>query len=676
VVQPNEFAREQTYIKRNIDATQKAFGLDQIHVQPFDYGTNVGKADVTASKDTLDNVRLWDPPEIKDAISATQEFQPYFKFSDVDIDRYDVNGVRVPALTGVRELDAANIPSSTWTNRHLVYTHGVGVDSARANSHAQDSPDYLLSDLPPSGDLDLKQPDVYFGEGFSGYSVVDTKVAEQEVNGRTSTVETKYQGSGGVKVSGLARRLAFALRFGDFNLVYSGQVTGQSRILYLRDIRQRVETAAPFLEWDHDPYPILLNGRILWMLDGYTTTNRYPYSQSINPPVPAGSGLATDFNYVRNSVKATVDAYDGTMHFYVTDPSDPIIKTYRKAFPDLFDDVKDMPQGLRDHWRYPEDMFDAQTEQFTQYHMTNPQQFFQKATLWDVAPNPDSEGTTTAATGVTPAGDNGGRNTTLASTGNAIDPLYLMMHLPGKEPGQEFILERPFVPRSKTNQLSSFMVARNDPAHYGQLVLYQMPSDSVAPSPSKAASLIEADPVISKQFSLLDQRGSSVIRGAAQLVPIDNSIFYVRPIFVKGKGAGSFPRWNYVAVTYGEKAVLDKVSVAHAINELLGLPEPGGGTVNPPPSSTTTTTTTPNTQPPPSNASVTQLLNLASQSFATADDALARKDLAGYAAAIRQARRYVDLAAQAAARSATTAPSSSTSAPTSTPRTTTTVAHA
>ncbi|MDQ1508199.1 MAG: uncharacterized protein QOG50_43 [Actinomycetota bacterium] len=680
VVQPNEFAREQTYIKRNIDATQKAFGLDQIHVQPFDYGTDVGKADVTASKDTLDNVRLWDPPEIKDAISATQEFQPYFKFSDVDIDRYDVNGVRVPALTGVRELDATNIPSSTWTNRHLVYTHGVGVDSARANSHAQDSPDYLLSDLPPTGALDLKQPDVYFGEGLSGYSVVDSKVQEQEVNGETSTVTTRYKGVGGVKVGGFARRLAFALRFGDFNLVYSGQVTSQSRILYLRDIKQRVQTAAPFLQWDHDPYPIVLNGRIIWMLDGYTTTNRYPYSQSINPTVPAGSGLGTDINYVRNSVKATVDSYDGTIHFYVVDPKDPIIHTYRKAFPDLFSDVKDMPAGLRDHWRYPEDLFDTQTEQYSQYHMTDPQQFFQKGALWDIAPNPDSGGTAApAATSAAAGGGNGGRSTTLQSSGTPIDPLYLMMSLPGVSKEQEFVLERPFVPRSKANQLSSFMVARNDPAHYGQLVLYQMPPDSVAPSPSRAASLIEANPVISKQFSLLDQRGSSVIRGQAQLLPIGNSIFYVRPIFVQGQG--SFPRWNYVAVTYGERAVLDTTSVADAIVHLLAATQPsvapGGGTPTP----TTTTTTTPTTQPT-GGPTVSSLLLQAKQLFADANTALANQDLATFQADYKKAVTLVQQASGlAAGQTPPTTPSSSTStsrpssSSTSIPKTTTTVAH-
>jgi uncharacterized membrane protein (UPF0182 family) len=675
VVQPNEFAREQTYIKRNIDATRTAFGLDKIHLKSFDYNTNLTKGDVADNKATLDNVRLWDPTEIKEVMSATQEFQPYFTFSDADIDRYDVHGQKVSALTGVRELDPTHIPSSTWTNRHLVYTHGVGVDSARANSHAQDSPDYLLSDLPPTGDLDLTQPDVYFGEGFNGYSVVDTKVAEQEVNGKTSTVPTTYKGDGGVKVSGLARRLAFALRFGDFNLVYSGQLTSQSRILYLRDVRQRVETAAPFLSWDHDPYPVVLNGRIVWMLDGYTTTNRYPYSQSISPTVPAGSGLGGDINYLRNSVKATVDSYDGSIHFYIVDPSDPIIHTYSKAFPDLFTDVKLLPAGLRDHWRYPEDLFDTQTEQYTQYHMTDPQQFFQKATLWDIAPNSDSTGSTNTAVTTAQGGNNGGRNSTLASAGNGIEPLYQMMALPGISTKQEFVLQRPFVPRSKPNQLSSFLVARNDGDNYGDLVLYQMPTDSVAPSPFRASSLIEANNVISKQFSLLDQRGSSVVRGAPQLVPIGNSIFYVRPIFVKGKD--SFPRWNYVAVTYGENAVLDGFGVADAANHLLANTQPsvqpGGGSQTP----TTTPTTTPNTQPS-GGATVESLLAQAAALTPRANQALADQDLSAYQGFIKQQQSLIqranELAGQSSPGTTTTTVPSSTS--TSTAKTTTTVAHA
>ncbi|HTD51009.1 MAG TPA: UPF0182 family protein, partial [Acidimicrobiia bacterium] len=295
VVQPNEYAREQSYIQRNISSTRAAFKLDTINSKPFQYAADLTPAQVNdpANQQTLTNARLWDPQPLSQVLAATEEFQPFYSFSKVDLDRYTVNGSVIETLSGVRELNPAQLPSSTWTNKHLVYTHGYGIDTATANTHNQDQPSYLLQDIPPTGSLPHAQPDVYFGEGFSSYSVVDSKVAEQEANGETSLKTTSYQGSGGVNIGSVTRRLAFALRFGDFNLIYSGQITGQSRILYLRDIQERVQTAAPFLQWDSNPYAVNLNGNIVWVLDGYTTTNAYPYSQSINPTVPTGSGLNT-----------------------------------------------------------------------------------------------------------------------------------------------------------------------------------------------------------------------------------------------------------------------------------------------------------------------------------------------------------------------------------------------
>ena len=679
VVQPNEYAREQSYIQRNITSTRAAFQLDKINTVPFNYGANLStkQVDEPANQATLANARLWDPAPLEAVLASTEEFQPFYAFSNVDVDRYDVNGTPTETLSGVRELNSGQLPSSTWTNKHLVYTHGFGIDTATANAHNSDQPSYLLRDIPPTGALPLNQPDVYFGEGLTGYTVVDSKVAEQEANGETSQSTTSYSGSGGVKVGSLARRLAFALRFGDFNLVYSGQITGQSRILYLRDIQSRVQTAAPFLQWDSDPYPVVLNGKILWVLDGYTTTNEYPYSQSINPIVPAGSGLNTNFNYVRNSVKATVDAYDGTIHFYVVDPSDPIIRTYEKAFPDLFLPASAMPAGLNAHLRYPQDIFDAQTQQYALYHMTNPLQFFQKAALWDVAPSPDATDTgDTAGPATQVGGNNGGRNSTLAGSGNPIDPLYLMMQLPGQS-SQQFVLERPFVPISKDNQLSSFLVAGNDPGSYGKLTLYDVPSQSLAPSPTRAASLIEADPNISKIFSLLDQHGSTVLQGDAQLIPIDNSIFYVRPIYVEGTSSQPLPRWDFVAVTYGESAVLD-TSVTDAVSNLLAGTIPaaetqvlnGNGTSSPSSVTTpTTTTTTPTTTPiivPGKGATVAQLLAEADQLTAKANQDLANQNLEGYAADIKQQQALIAEASQLASGHPSTPPSSASTSTTTT----------
>jgi uncharacterized membrane protein (UPF0182 family) len=695
VVQPNEFAREETYIERNITATRAAFGLDKITVSDFDYNTDLTAREAVDNKDTLDNARLWDPEPLTQVLQQTEEFDPFYRFVDVDVDRYDVNGTKTQTLTGVRELDSNQLPSNTWTNRHLVYTHGYAVDTALGNTHDGDQPEYLIKDIPPDvaeGGPAIDQPNVYFGEELSGYSIVKSKVAEQGSQEEADTEATQYQGDGGVQLSSLGRRLAFALRFGDFNLIWSGQVTSQSRMLYLRDIRERVETATPFLQWDADPYAVVLGGKVLWVLDGYTTTNRYPYSQSINPGVPDGSGLDIEMNYVRNSVKATVDAYDGTIRYYVVDPSDPIIRTYRKAFPDLFSDVDEMPEGLRDHWRYPVDIFNTQTEQYTQYHMTDPQQFFQKATLWDIAPSPGTAEATAASTVPAANGQDGGRNTTLSSSGVPIDPLYLMMQPPDGK-GQEFVLQRPFVPRRKANQLSAFLMAGSDGDNYGKLTLYEVPDNSAAPSPVRASSLIEADPNISRTFSLLDQRGSQVVRGAAQLIPVGDTIFYVRPIYIEGSQTGSssrpLPRWNYVAVTYGEEAVLD-TSVSSAVKNLIAgtIPQAerdalNGNVENPPdeePPTTTPTTpdTTPDTSPP--NASVEDLVRALATASQRADDALAAGDLTEWAKQIEIMKRLIAeanlaLPPEGSGSTTTTTPAGATT--TTRPRsTTTTVARA
>src|SRR5262245_52114123 len=563
VVQPNEFSREQPYIERNITATRAAFNLDgdKVDTKNFSYATDLNASDVAANEQTLSNLRLWDPSPTREVFRAQEERFPYYRFVDVDADRYQVGTEQQPTMIALRELDSGNIPDRTWTNQHLVYTHGYGPVAAAANLDERGEPSYLANDIPLQGDLPNTpdNPGVYFGEDMSGYAVVDTKVPEQQpTSGENQTTSTThYTGKAGVPMSSFLRRAALALRFGDWNLFVSGQLTTNSRVLYKRDIRERVETAAPFLKFDADPYPVVVNHRILWVVDAYTVSDRYPYSQSLHPSnLPDGSGLDTQFNYVRNSVKATVDAYDGTVKFYVVDGvNDPMIKAYRKAFPGLFTDASKMPDGLREHWRYPEDIFRAQTEQFTQYHMTDPNDFFRKQFIWDIAPSPDvSEGP--AVAGTTAAGNNsGGRSTTLAANRSPIDPLYLTMALPGSQQ-QEFVLMRPYSPRGKPNQMSAFMVARMDRENYGKIQSYEIPTTETAPSPAQAATLIQAEPRISAQFTLLSQAGSRILLGDVQTVPIDDSIVYARPVYVEGQGAGQFPRLRFVALAYGNNAVL------------------------------------------------------------------------------------------------------------------------
>jgi uncharacterized membrane protein (UPF0182 family) len=669
-VQPNELTKEQPYIVRNIAATRDAFaiGNNNITTKTFDYNAVLDPKATTTAKPTLNNARLYDPLPAQDAFKVQQEITPFNTFTDVDVDRYKIGDESAkPVLASVRELDLGHLPDNSWTSQHLVYTHGFGAVAAAANEVTVDQPSYVLKDIPPTGELklDSRFTGVYFGEGIGGYAVVDSKVAEQEATGGGNTKAVAYQGLAGVKVSSLLRKAALAVRFGDWNLLVSGQVTNSSRVIYIRDAEQRVQTIAPFLKFDSDPYPVIVDGRIQWVLDAYTTTNDYPYSQSIHPKEPPGSGLDTDLNYVRNSVKVTVDAYDGTVHFYVVDPTDPIIKTYRKAFPELFRDINAMPADLRAHMRYPEDIFSAQTEQYALYHITDPVQYFNKQAIWDVAPSPDTSSAAPVATAVA-SGTNGGRNTTLAASGSPIDPLYLTMALPpdptDKEPSQQFLLERSFTPRLKGGILSAFVFAESDGDNYGKLVLYQVPNTS-APSPGQAATLIQSDQFISSQFTLLGSAGSRVIQGNVQLIPIGDAIMYIRPVWILGEGTTTFPRYFAVAAAVGNHAVLG-CDITDAVTALVGntstrlqasqnrtnpcntsstpVTTPGGGT-----ETTTTTTTVPGspTTAPPANASATQLLADAQAEYQQAQIALTNHDLAGYQAHINQEQADVQAAA-------------------------------
>lgn len=683
-VQPNELSREQKFIDRNIKATRDAFNLTSIVAKQFQYQPALNQVDIPAAKPTLQSVRLYDPAPASDDFKVDEALSTAYEFNDVDVDRYKIGDERSkPTLASVRELDQAHLPDNSWTSQHLVYTHGYGVVAAAADQVNVDRPSYVLHGIPPTGDipLDPKYAPVYFGETLTGYAVVDTKVAEQEATSIATATPTKYTGRGGVQISSFLRKAALALRFGDWNLLVSGQVTSSSRALYIRDIKSRVQTAAPFLKYDADPYPVVLDGRITWVFDAYTTTNDYPYSQSIHPQEPTGSGLDTDFNYVRNSVKATIDAYDGTIKFYVVDPADPIIRTYRKAFPQLFSDVSQMPPGLRDHWRYPEDLFSAQTEQYALYHITDPVQYFNKQDIWDIAPAPD-QGTTAAVTTPAQAGNNGGRNTTLAASGNASNPLYLTLQLPGLSttvpPPQEFTLERSFTPRRKGGILSSFIFARTDGANYGQLVVYLVPN-SQAPSPAKAATAIESDQFISSQFTLLGQAGSKVERGEVQLLPIGSAVLYVRPIWVTGQGPQPYPRFRFLAAVAGDRAVLG-CDVTDDVTALLSggqtrLQQLGSAacgrpeiTTPPPAGGSTTTTTTPTTTPgtvtpPPSNATVNELLVAAQHEFDLANQALAQRNLAAYQQHEDQGRAYVAQALRASGASPTTTPTTARTGP-------------
>ncbi|MGH9002764.1 MAG: UPF0182 family protein, partial [Acidimicrobiia bacterium] len=399
-VEPNEFQKESRFIERNIKATRAAFGLDRVEVRDFAYKEDLQAADIQANEGTIGDARLWDPNVLEQTYRAIQQFRPQYIFGDVDIDRYELDGETHQVVLSARELDLDNLPSQTWQNRHLVYTHGYGVVASPSNGVTDRGlPEFLLKDIPPQGTgLEVTQPAIYYGERLSGYAIVNTKQKEYDFPSEPRDTVTTYRGDGGVPMKGLVRRGAFFLRFGEFKLLLSDQITPSSRALYLRDIRERVSKAAPFLRYDSDPYPVVLDGRVLWVIDAYTTTNRYPYSQGYlmthADRLPANSGLRGGrFNYVRNSVKATVDAYDGKVKFYVFAEGtgrDPIVEAYRKAFPRLFADRSEMPPGLEGHLRYPEDLLRVQTDHFSEYHVTEPQPFYNNSRQWAVAQDPGS----------------------------------------------------------------------------------------------------------------------------------------------------------------------------------------------------------------------------------------------------------------------------------------------
>ena len=484
-----------------------------------------------------------------------------------------------------------------------------------------------------STELEVTQPAIYYGENLPGYAFVKTTQKEFDFPREPEDAATTYAGKGGVKVGNLLRRTAFFLRFADPKVLISGQITSESKALYLRDIRDRVRKAAPFLKFDADPYPVLINGRILWVIDAYTVSDRYPYSQGYSAKagrLDTSSGLQARLNYVRNSVKATVDAYDGTVKFYVYDDlsnPDPIIKAYQKAFPKLFTDRSQMPAGLVDHLRYPEDLFKVQSDHYADYHVIDPPTFYRNSRQWAVAQDPGSGRLESTPSTAAPAAQPGRPVTTVPSRRARMEPYYLLMRLPGQDK-ESFLILQPFVPVGAGDQelpnLSSFMVAKSDPGEYGRLEAYTMPSGQMVHGPDQINALINGTPEISRQRTLLDPRGSELIQGSLLLIPIEQSLLYVRPLYVQSTGPTKLPEFKFIAVAYGNRAVLAD-SVQGALAQLfpdLGPAPPPGGT--PPP---------PGGSPPPSG-DVAELLAQAETAYNDAQTALKNGDLAGYQKAV------------------------------------------
>ena len=643
-VEPNEFQNEQRYIERNIAATRAAFNLQGVDNKPFDYQTNLDANVVNQNVASIDNARLWDPAVIQSTYQSLQGLQTFYKINDVDIDRYPVGDETRQVVLSTREINESELPSQSWVNQHLVYTHGYGVVSSPTNVAAEDgNPDFLLSGIPIPQDspITLNQPDLYFGEHQPGYALVDAKQREFDFSrpGRADAT-TRYRGKDGVKLDNPVRRLAFALRFGDINPLISGQVDSNTRVIYVRDIKDRVKKLAPFLDFDADPYPVVSGGRVVWILDAYTTTNRFPYSQKTSGP--SDTGLNHSFNYVRNSVKATVDAYDGTVKFYVIDNKDPLIRSYRKAFPDLFTDFAKMPKDLQQHLRYPEDLFRVQSDVYARYHVTESRRFYTGSAKWLLSPDPGSGQLTAAQLRTAAAAAPGDQRRGATSTGDRMRPYYLYINVPGEQQ-PSFIILQPFVPVSagnKQTRLVSFMIASSDPGSYGKMTSFEMPQGESVLGPVQIDNRIKSTPAVSQQLTLLNQQGSTVIQGSLQLIPVGNSILYIRPFYVQAAGESSYPQFRFVAVSYAGQDAVIAPTVNDGLAQLFGQapsqPLPGGGT------------TTPTPTPAPSGGSVQDLLNQASDKYGQAQDALRNGDLGTYQQLINQVGDLLNQARAAA----------------------------
>ncbi|HWC11398.1 MAG TPA: UPF0182 family protein, partial [Acidimicrobiales bacterium] len=569
-VRPTESDKERPYIDRNIRATRAAFNLRDTKVNNFDYSTDLNAAALEDNQETIRNVRLWDPPVLEDTYKRLQEIRNFYQFDDVDVDRYGITGSgrTTQILIAARELNVAGIPSPSWVNQHLVYTHGYGVVASPANAVAPDgNPDLLVRDIPPQSSetkLRLETPAVYYGPATGGYAIVNTKQREVDYTDASGTNRTStYNGVGGVRMSSWYRRAALALRFGDPNPFISGFITPSSKAIYIRDIDDRVRKAAPFLKYDSDPYPIVYKGRMLWIYDAYTTTSRYPYSERADTTRLAGvSGLNSNFNYVRNSVKVAIDAYDGTMTYYVMDSNDPIVRAYQKAFPKLFTDGSRMEPELREHLRYPEDLFRVQTNMYGRYHMLDAAEFYNNTDAWEIAQAPGAVGNATSVVGA------GGQ--IVASREPRMVPYYLLTRLPDEE-DEEFLILQPFVPLSRDDSrkdLTAFVVAKGDPDNYGELEAFVMPRQQQIDGPALVNARVNQQPEISQQITLLNTSGSKVILGNLLLVPVERSLLYIQPLYVRSE-ATPLPQLKKVIVVYSDQVVM-RDSLQGALTEIFG----------------------------------------------------------------------------------------------------------
>ena len=621
-VNPNEFVKEQPYITRNIEFTRRGFGLQDIVEQPYPADRTLTAELISQNLQTVDNIRLWDHGPLSDVYKQIQLIRPYYDFKDADVDRYVVDGEVRQVMLAAREVSHEKVDSK-WVNQKLRYTHGFGIAMSPVTEFTPEGrPEFFAKDIPQDGVIAVQpadgsavnppetvvtNPRIYYGEKTTSYVIVNTKDPELDYQAEGGELKSvTYFGTGGVPINSFIRRLAYAWQFGDINIQFTGRLTGDSRIQYRREIQHRISKVAPFLRLDKDPYIVAADGGLFWIQDAYTISDRYPYSERY--PLDADdTGLIVDpteerFNYIRNSVKVTVDAFNGTLGFYVVDPTDPMIKTYQEIFPTLFLPLEDMSTALRAHWRFPQDLFGFQAAMYLKYHMLVPQDFFNKEDLWGIPMEKFGQG----------------------GTLQPVAPYYVIMKLPGEE-REEFVLLIPYT-RNEPPIMAGWLAARSDGDNYGKLVGFNFPKQRQVDSPIQIEAKIDNDAVITKELTLLCQVGSECIRGNLLVLPMiagdAYGLLYAEPIYLKAEGI-EFPELKRVILASGDKVVMED-SVAAALCSLTDYCPDGTVAAAPGDSQVSAPTEAPVPEDPVKAeiGSVTEALEALKESLATLEEVL------------------------------------------------------
>ncbi len=625
-VKPSELDLEREFISQNIAATNSAYALDRIEVRPFEAEAGLTMDDVNANPLTVENVRVWDARPLLTTYGQIQEIRTYYDFFDVDVDRYHVNGQLRQVMLSARELNHRNIPDQarSWVNEHFQYTHGYGLTMSPVNIVTDEGlPDLFIKDIPPQSSIGIPvtRPEVYFGELTDNYVMVKTSADEFDYPMGDQNVYTTYTGSGGVPIGSLWKKALFALHFQSLDIVLSQYLEADSRVMFRRKISDRISRVAPFLHFDSDPYLVVEEGQMFWMIDAYTTTDRYPYSE----PMQQSRGR---FNYIRNSVKVIVNAYDGSVQLYISDDTDPLIRAYSKIFPGAFLPMSQMPGALAEHIRYPSDFFDAQAAMYRTYHMKDPTVFYNKEDLWEL-PRELYDGKE-----------------------QPMESYYLIMKLP-EEDREEFILLLPFVPTGKDNMIS-WLAARCDKDHYGNLLLYQFPKQKLIYGPRQIEARVDQDPDISEMITLWSQAGSRVVRGNLLVIPISNSLMYVEPLYLQAESS-QLPELKRVIVSYENRIAMRK-TLDEALQAVFG-----SGTVPSTPSVRGDGSQREGTPEEPAlthadNAEWSALAAQASEQLARAEERQRAGDWAGYGEALTALGKTLDALKAAASPESVEAP--------------------